>query len=118
MFDCTVMCTMICILICILIYKNLDVAKASGIDQIYAKFLKDGAPVIAIYLSNIINVSIKLDTFPSKCKIAKIKSLFKKGIKTEAKSCRPISRLPLIPKVIKISIHDQTQDYLQRNGLL
>ena len=118
MFDCTVMCTMICILICILIYKNLDVAKASGIDQIYAKFLKDGTPVIAIYLSNIINVSIKLDTFPSKCKIAKIKPLFKKVIKTEAKSCRPISRLPLIPKVIEISIHDQTQDYLQRNGLL
>ena len=28
------------------IFKNLDVAKASGIDQISAKFLKDGAPVI------------------------------------------------------------------------
>ena len=29
------------------ILKNLGVAKASGIDQISAKFLKDGAPVIA-----------------------------------------------------------------------
>ena len=29
---------------------NTDTAKASGKDQISAKFLKDGAPVIAIYL--------------------------------------------------------------------
>ena len=59
-------------------------------------------------------MSIKLDTFLSKCKIAKIKPLFKKGINTEAKSYRPISLLPLIAKVIEKSIHDQTQDYPQR----
>ena len=51
------------------ILKNLDVAQASGIDQISAKCLKDGAPVIAIYLAHIITVSIKLNEFPSKCKI-------------------------------------------------
>ena len=73
------------------ILKNLDVAKASGIDQISTRFLKDGAPVIAIHLPNIINLSIKLDKFPSQCKIAKIKPLFKKGIKTKAKNYRPIS---------------------------
>ena len=53
------------------ILKNLDVAKAPGLDQISARFLKDGAPVISIHLANIINLSIKLDTFPSQCKIAK-----------------------------------------------
>ena len=100
------------------ILKNLDVAKASGIDQIFSKFIIDGAPIIAIHLANIINVSIKLDTCPSKRKIAKIKLLFKKGIKTEAKNFRPISLLPLISKKIEKSIHYQTQDYLQRNGLL
>ena len=99
------------------ILKNLDVTKASGIDQTSARFLKDGAPVIAIHLTNIINLSIKLDTFPSQCTIAKIKPLFKKGTKTEAKNYRPISLLPLISKVIEKSIHDQTQDYLQRNKL-
>ena len=50
------------------ILKNLDVAKACRIDQISARFLKDGAPVIAIHLANIINLSIELDTFPSQCK--------------------------------------------------
>ena len=87
-------------------------------DQISARFVKDGAPVITIHLANIINLSIKLDTFPWQCKIAKIKPLFKKGIKIEAKNYRPISLLPSISKVIEKSIHDHTQDYLQRNELL
>ena len=34
------------------IFKNLDIAKSSRIDQVSAKFLKDGAPVIAIHLAN------------------------------------------------------------------
>ena len=44
--------------------------------------------------------------------------MFKKDIKTEAKNYRPISLLPLISKVTEKSIHDQMQDYLQRNELL
>ena len=61
-------------------------------------------------------MSIKLDTFPSQCKIAKIKPLFKKEIKTEAKNYKPISLLPLISKVTEKPTHDQ--DYLQGNELL
>ena len=67
------------------ISKNLDVATTSSTDQISATFLKGCAPVITIHLAKIINLSIKLDTFPSKCKITKIKKMFKKGIKTELK---------------------------------
>ena len=48
----------------------------------------------------------------------KIKPLFKKRIKTEDKNHRPISLLPLISKVIEKSIHNQIQDYFQRNKLL
>ena len=60
---------------------------------------------------------MKLDDFPWKCKIAKKKPLFKKGIKTDAENCRPFFLLPLISKVMK-TIHDRSQDYLQRNKLL
>ena len=45
------------------VLKNLDVAKAFGIDQISGNFLKDGASVTAIHLANIINLSIKFDMF-------------------------------------------------------
>ena len=84
-------------------------------DQISAKFLKDSAPVIAIHHANTINLPIKVETFPSKCKTVKIKPLFKKEIKPEGKIYRPTSLLPLILKLIEKSIHDKTKDYLQRN---
>ena len=61
---------------------------------------------------------MKLVTFPSKCKIAKLIPLFKKGIKAEAKNDRHISLLPLISKVIEKSFHYQMQDYLQKNELV
>ena len=37
-----------------MLFKNVDVAKVPGIDQISVTFLEDGAPVVAIYLANII----------------------------------------------------------------
>ena len=61
------------------ILKNLDIANTLGIDQIPATFFKDGAPITVIPFANVINLSINLDTFPPRCKIATIKLLFKKG---------------------------------------
>ena len=83
------------------ILKNLNVVKATRIDQISSKFIKGDVPVTAIHLFNIINLSIKLDNFPSKWKIAKMRLFFKKGIKTEAEKYRPICLLPLTSKVIE-----------------
>ena len=64
------------------ILNNVDVAKPSEIDQVFAKFFKDGAPVIALHLTNITSLSVKLDALTSKFRIAKIKPLFKKVIQT------------------------------------
>lgn len=70
-------------------------------DEISVKFLKYGTSVMAIYLVYIINLLIKLDTFPSECKIAKTKPLPKTEIiKTKAKSYKAISLLSLISKMI------------------
>ena len=73
---------------------------------------------MAIHLTNVINLSIKINSLLSKCKIEKVIPFFKKGSKPEAKNDRPISLLPLISKVIGKIIHDQTQLYLQRDELL
>ena len=45
------------------ILLSLNTSKAAGIDQIPAKFLRDGAEVLALPLGNIINLSIKLPNF-------------------------------------------------------
>ena len=77
-------------------------------DQIKAKFLMDGAEVLALPLRNMINLSIKLSTFPEECKIAKLKPMFKKGARTDPKNCRPISLLPLVSKIIEKSLSNRT----------
>ena len=55
-------------------------------DQIPGKFLRLGAKVLALPLRNIINLSIKLSTFPEECKIVKLKPIFKKGARTDPKN--------------------------------
>ena len=81
--------------------QDLDENKAQGLDNQSRKFLKDGATVLAKPISQICNLSIKYSIFPSDCKIAKLKPLFKKGSKTDPQNYRPISLLPLVSKIIE-----------------
>ena len=97
------------------ILLSLDTSKAAGMDQIPAKFLRDGAEVLALPFGNIINLSMKLSIFPEECKIAKLKPIFKKGARTDPKNYRPISLLPLVSKIIEKSIHFQVQHLIRKN---
>ena len=100
------------------IIQNLDSSKASGIDKISVRFIKDGAVVLAMPISQIFNLSIKTSSFPDDCKISKLKPLYKKGSKTDPKNYRPISLLPIVSKIIEKLVHDQTQNYLSENKIL
>ena len=77
-----------------------------------------GAEILALSLYNLVNLSIKKSVFPDHCKIAKLKPLFKKGSKSDSKNHRPISLLPVVSKIIETTIQIQTQEYLDKNGLL
>lgn len=57
------------------------------------KLLKCSSAVIASVLSEILNTSIRLGTYPSKFKIAKITPVFKSDDDTDANNYRPISLL-------------------------
>ena len=74
-------------------------------DRISAKFMRDGAEVLALPFKNIINLSIKLSICPEECKIAKLKPIFKKGARTYPKNYQPISPLPLVSKINEKSIY-------------
>ena len=100
------------------ILKGLNPSKAAGIDNLSGKFLKDGTHVLARSISQLCNLSIKLNSFPRSCKIAKVKPLFKKGYKTDPQNYRPISLLPLLSKIIERIVHDQTEEFLSKNKLL
>ena len=96
---------------------NLSPNKASGIDNLSGKFLKDGADVLGLTISQLCNLSISLSTFPQHFKIAKLKRQYKKGSRTEHKNFRRISLLPLLSKLIEKTIHDQVQNYCNENNI-
>ena len=66
--------------------KELKTNKATGIDNLSGRFLKDGSKVLATPLAQICNLSIKLSTVLDECKIAKLKPFYKKGRKTNPKN--------------------------------
>ena len=98
--------------------KQLNPAKSAGIDNLTGKFLKEGAPVLASPITDLVNLSISLSLFPDDCKIAKLKPIYKKEAKTKPKNYRPISLLPLLSKIIERIIHSQTQEFLDKNNIL
>ena len=100
------------------ILEGLNAYQAAGIDNLSGKFLKDGTDIIALPISQLCNLSIKLNLFPRSCKIAKVKPHFKKGSKTDPQNYHPITLLLILSKIIERIIHDQTQDFLSKTKML
>ena len=73
--------------------ESLNPSKASGIHGITGKFLKEEVQCSSSPITQLCNLLISLSTFPEKCKIAKLKPMFKKGYTTEPKRYRLISKL-------------------------
>ena len=95
--------------------KDMNIDKATCIDNVSGKVLKDGANILAKPISKICNLFMKYSIFPRDCQIAKLKPLFKKGCPTLSRNYRPISLLPLISKIIEKVVHNQTQAFLDEN---
>ena len=98
--------------------KDTNPEKAAGIDNLSGNFLKDGAVVLALPISNLYNLSMKRSEFPLDSKIAKLKPLYKKVSKTDPKNYCPDSLLPLALKVIEKVIHNNTENFLSKNKIL
>ena len=69
-------------------------------------------------ISQLCNLSIKLNSLPRSCKIAKVKPLFKKGSKSDPQNYRLILLPPILSKIIERIILDQTQELLSKNKIL
>ena len=81
--------------------KELKTNKATGIDNVSGRFLKDGSKVLATPITQICNLSIKLSAVPDECKTAKLKTLYKRSKKTDPKNYKSISLLSLISKILE-----------------
>ena len=94
------------------ILKSVDPKKSVGIDSIPPKIIKMAANVLAKPLTDIINLSIKENTFPSKAKIAAVIPLFKKDERSNKKNYRPISILSALSKIIGKILQNQIVNFI------
>ena len=98
--------------------KEISPSKASGIDNISARFLRMAASVIAPSIARLINHSFEVGVFPSRWKTAKVTPLHKGGGLDDVSSYRLSSVLPVLSKVIERHIHVALYNYLIDNQLI
>ena len=91
--------------------QKLNVSKSTGLDNIPAKFLKDGAECIKTQVTHIINLSISTNAIPSDLKEARVRPIFKKASQLEASNYRPVSILCIVSKILERSVYVQLVDF-------
>ena len=93
--------------------------KATGLDGISARFLKDGTSVIAPTVTFLVNLSLSTGIVPCDWKMARVVPLYKSGGHASMDNYRPISILPVMSKIMEKAVNAvQLQRYLQGFDLL
>ena len=96
---------------------KLSTSKATGMDNIAAKVLLMAALAVAPSLTEIFNMSIDTQQFPSEWKTAKVIPLFKRGQRSLLDKYRPISILPVVSKRMERILYDQIYEYFDQQNL-
>ena len=98
--------------------SKLKSSKATGLDKIPAKLLKDASSVIAKPITYLINLTISSGEIPSQWKEAKVTPIFKAGKKDDENNYREISVLPLVSKVMERAVQVQLLAFFEVNKVL
>ncbi len=97
---------------------KLKTNKSKGPDKLPARFLKDGARVIAEPSTYIMNISIMTDTVPKELKEALVTPIYKKGNKLNISNYMPVSILYIVSKILERAICIQLEQYPKENDIL
>ena len=98
--------------------KNIKVYKSSGMDTISSKIWKVFYERFDYIIVHLYNLILTTSVYPQDWKIATVVPIPKVANATKPGELRPISLLPLPGKVLEHHIHDNIQDYLDREHLL
>ena len=97
------------------VYKelsSLNSSKSAGLDNISARFLKDGASFLKLTITYIINMSITSGEVPGELKSARVKPLFKKNCRSEVGNYRPVSILCVVSKILERAVYNQVEAFV------
>ena len=103
------------------VYKELlklNPSKSTGLDEIPARFVRDGASVLKIPITFIVNLSLSSGKVPHDMKVARVKPLYKKNSSLEAGNYRPVSILSIVSKILEKCVHSQLHQSLDSNDIL
>ena len=92
--------------------KALKVNKSTGIDGLHPMVLSECAAAFAKPLVILFRKSLMQSEIPNLWKLALIIPIFKKGIRTLAASCRPISLTSIVCKLLELIIRDEFLNHL------
>ena len=98
--------------------NKLDKSKATGLDTISARFVRECADLICVPICDIFNQSISQGKFPDDWKYARVTPLFKQGNRDDVNNYRPISVIPIVAKVFERIVYDQLYAYLEEHDIL
>ena len=93
--------------------SKLSKSKATGLDKISARLLRECSEIISNSLCLIFNRSISTGIFSDEWKCAKVLPLFEQGCRSELNNYRPISILFLLRIV-----YDQVMMYITNQNLI
>ena len=87
--------------------NKLDKSKATGLDKISARLVRECADLICVPICDIFNQSINQGTFPDDWKYARVSPLYKQGDHGDVKNYRPISVIPIVAKAFERIVYEQ-----------
>jgi len=100
------------------IIDSLKDRNSSGYDEITTKIIKISKPYIISPLINITNKMLAQSIYPKRLKLSLIKPIYKSGDKSSPSNYRPISILPVFPKIFEKVICNRLIDHYHSNVIL
>ena len=86
--------------------KGLSPRKAIGLNDLPARFIRDGGEGMAYPISYIINLSLKTDVVPDEMKTTRVIPLYRENSKLEPGNYRPVSILiSTLSKILERPVH-------------
>lgn len=81
------------------IKQSLSKTQACGSDEISTKILKQCKNELAPVLTDLVNLSFECGTFTDLIKLSIVKSVYKKGDKSDLRKYQPITLIPMLAKI-------------------
>ena len=98
--------------------NKLDKSKATSLDKISARFVRECADLICVPICDIFNESISQGIFPDDWKYARVTPLYKQGDRGDVNNYRPISVIKIVAKVFQRIVYEQLYAYLEEHDVL